>query len=199
VDEVGEDWNDAFGWLVLLGVVLLVAMLVSGDSEAKPVDPEADPAEKRRRWEVRVQAARRLLEVRLTNAAAGEKHYQEAERRLATPGSQVLADMEIEKACIYGHWRALLHLAVIRAMESKPQEAIWAFDKAVLMVNPAGIEPDDFRPKMVGMTLVWLEVRSGLAKVWEESLGRTHPGLSGSQLRAKTVEAIIETIPPLKP
>jgi hypothetical protein len=149
-------------------------------------------------WEGRVKAARHLLDVRLTDAETGEKHYQEAESRLAT-GRGLLADMEIERACVYGHWRALLHLAVIRAMEKKPQEAMWAFDKAVLMVNSAGIEPDDLRPKMVGIALVWLEVRSGLTKVWEESVGRKHPGLSGSQLRAKAVEAIIETIPPLKP
>jgi hypothetical protein len=199
VSEVGEDLNEALGVVALLGGVLLLVMLVSGDSEAKPADNEVDPAVKRRRWEVRVQVARRLLEVCLTNAAHGDKHYQEAERRLATPGSESLAVMDIEQACIYRHWRALLHLAVIRAMEMKPQEAIYAFDKAVLMVNPAGIEPDDFRPKMVGMALVWLEVRSGLAKVWEDSVGRRHPGLSGSQLRAKAVEEIIETIPPLKP
>ncbi|MEV4220400.1 hypothetical protein [Nonomuraea sp. NPDC049725] len=196
---MGADVHEVLGVLGLLGVVLLFVMLVSGDSEAKPADNEVDPAVRRRRWEVRVQAARRLLDVCLPNVANGEKHYQEAERRLATPGSESLAVMEIEQACIYRHWRALLHLAVIRAMEMKPQEAIWAFDKAVLVVNPAGIEPDDFRPKMVGMALIWLEARPGLAKVLEDSVSRRHPGISGAQLRAKAVEEIIETIPPLKP
>ncbi|MEV0397493.1 hypothetical protein [Polymorphospora rubra] len=195
---MSEDWNEVFGWLVIIGVVLLVAKLVFGDSEAKPADSEAKPSVTGPRWEGRVKAARHVLKYCLTRAEEGEKHYQEAETRLAT-GRGATAHMQIEKACIYGHWRALLHLSVIRAIERKPDEAMKALDKAVVTANPAGIEPDDFRPKMVGMALVWLEVRPWSAKSWEESVGRKHPGLTGSQLRAKTVEAIIETIPPLKP
>jgi hypothetical protein len=63
VDEVGEGWNEAFGWLVILGLVVLVAKLVSRRSEAKPADSEAKPAVTGPQWEGRVKAARHLLDV----------------------------------------------------------------------------------------------------------------------------------------
>ncbi|MEV0329379.1 hypothetical protein AB0H63_23470 [Micromonospora echinospora] len=194
---MGEDGNDAVGWLVIVGLVLLaVALLTDSDSDSKPA--ASKPAVTGPPWEKRVEIARKLLKYCIDNAETGEEYYQEAERRLAT-GMGFIADKSIERACVYGHWRALLYLAVIRAINRKPDEAMRAFDKAVVKVNPAGIEPDDFRPKMFGMALAWLEAHSWQVKVWEDSIGRGHPGLSGAQLRAKAIEAIIETIPPLKP
>ncbi|MFE0591737.1 hypothetical protein [Micromonospora echinospora] len=194
---MGENGNDAVGWLVLVGLVLLaVALMTDSDSKSKP--PASKPTVTGPPWEKRVEIARKLLKYCLDNAVTGEEHYQEAERRLAA-GMGSIADKSIERACVYGHWRALLYLAVIHAINRKPDEAMRAFDKAVVKVSPAGIEPDDFRPKMFGMALAWLEANSWQGKVWEDAIGREHPGLSGPQLRAKAIEAIIETIPPLKP
>lgn len=192
VDEVNE--NNAFAVLVLLGLVLLVAKLVD-NSKAKPSETRP-PAVTGPPWENRVKSARHFMKLHL-RSGGGDKYYQEAERRLAT-GMGAIADESIKSASHYGHWQALLHLAVIHAMEKEPDQARWAFDTAVLVVNPAGTEPDDFRPKMVGIALVWLEARPWRAEEWEKAVTREHPELSGSQIRAKAIEAILETIPPLK-
>jgi hypothetical protein len=193
VNEVDE--NNALVWLVLLGLVLLVVKLVD-DSEAKPTET-GPPTVTGPPWENRVESARLFMKLHLTSGG-GDEHYQEAQRRLAT-GMGAIADKSIERASHYGHYQALLHLAVIHAIEKESDKARWAFDTAVLVVNPAGIEPEDFRPKMVGIALVWLEARPWRAEQWEKAVCGEHPGLSGSQVRAKAIEAILETIPPLKP
>lgn len=193
VDEVNEP--TAFGWLVLLGLVLLVAKLVD-DSTAEPTET-GPPVVTGPPWENRVESARHFMKLHLTSGT-GDEHYQEAQRRLAT-GMEAIADESIKRASHYGHHQALLHLAVIHAMEKESDRARWAFDTAVLVVNPAGTEPDDFRPTMAGIALVWLEARPWRAEQWEKAVCREHPGLSGSQIRAKAIEAILETIPPLKP
>ncbi|MBM7441485.1 hypothetical protein [Streptomyces sp. HB132] len=189
------DENNALAWLVFLGLALLIAKLVD-DYNAKPTEtgPSAVTGPP---WENRVESARHFVKLHLTSGA-GDKDYQEAQRRLAT-GMEAIAGESIKRASHYGHYEALLHLAVIHAIEKESDQARWAFDTAVLVVNPAGTEPDDFRAKMVGIALVWLEARPWRAEQWEKAVCREHPGLSGSLIRAKAIEAILETIPPLKP